>query len=282
MKYLIILSFSLLIFSCGSSRKVMNTKPQTESITKDSTQVTIKDASIETLPEETIEPLTETVEEPVGNIEKFNHSSWDNLLEQHVSNNGNVDYTSFLKNKIVLRNYITALSENTPKDAWSKNNKLAYWINAYNALTVDLILKNLPLKSIKDIKNPWDQRLWKIGEKWMTLNDIEHRILRKMNEPRIHFAIVCASYSCPKLLNKAFTATNLEHELTVATKDFLSDTNRNNITENTIKISKIFKWFSKDFKTNGSIIDFINQYSAINVSNKAKTSFMDYNWNLNN
>lgn len=275
MKYLILLSFSLLIFSCGSNRKVVNTKPQTESITKDSTQVTIKEASIETLPEETIE-------EPVENIEKFNHTSWDNLLEQHVSNNGNVDYNSFLKNKTTLRNYIIALGENTPKDAWSKNDKLAYWINAYNALTVDLILKNLPLKSIKDIKNPWDQRLWKIGEKWMTLNDIEHRILRKMNEPRIHFAIVCASYSCPKLLNKAFTATNLEHELTVATKDFLSDTNRNNITENTIKISKIFKWFSKDFKTNGSIIDFINQYSAISVSKKAKTSFKDYNWNLNN
>ena len=102
-----------------------------------------------------------------------------------------------------------------------------------------------------------------------------------MNEPRIHFAIVCASFSCPKLQNEVFTASNIDEQLTSATKDFLSDTNRNIISVNKIKISKIFQWFSKDFKENGSIIDFINQYSDINISSKAKKSFMTYNWNLN-
>ena len=76
---------------------------------------------------------------------------------------------------------------------------LAFWMNAYNALTIDLILRNYPVDSIKDIKNPWDQRLWKLGDKWYNLNQIEHDILRKMDEPRIHFGIVCASFSCPKL-----------------------------------------------------------------------------------
>ena len=102
-----------------------------------------------------------------------------------------------------------------------------------------------------------------------------------MNEPRIHFGIVCASYSCPKLQNEAFTALQLDAQLTAATKEFLADPNRNTITSDNIEVSKIFKWFSKDFKQNGSIIDFLNQYSDVQISSKAKTSFKDYNWNLN-
>ena len=102
-----------------------------------------------------------------------------------------------------------------------------------------------------------------------------------MNEPRIHFAIVCASVSCPKLLNEAYTSEHLETQLTNATIAFLSDTERNVITENSIALSKIFQWFAKDFKQNGDIIDFINQYSDVKISEKAKKSFKDYNWDLN-
>jgi hypothetical protein len=102
-----------------------------------------------------------------------------------------------------------------------------------------------------------------------------------MDEPRIHFAIVCASYSCPKLQNKAFYAENLEEQLTNATKEFLNDFERNEISENDLKLSKIFQWFTKDFKQNGSLIDFLNKYSDIQISETAKIKYKDYNWNLN-
>lgn len=215
------------------------------------------------------------------NKPKFNHYRWNYLLDMNVSNNGKVDYSTFKNNPAELRIYIKSLTQNLPDNNWSKKEKLAYWINAYNALTIDLIIRNYPLKSIKDIKDPWDQRLWKFGDKWLNLNDIEHKILRKMDEPRIHFAIVCASVSCPKLKNEAYTASNLDEQLTKATKEFLTDTTKNEISQNNLKLSKLFKWFKKDFEDNGNLIDFLNQYTDIKISNKAKKSYNDYNWDLN-
>lgn len=211
----------------------------------------------------------------------FNHSLWASILQKHVSENGKVDYITIKKERKALTDYIKALGETAPKDTWSKNEKLAYWINTYNALTIDLIIRNYPVKSIKDIKNPWEQRLWKLGNSWYNLEDIEHEILRKMNEPRIHFAIVCASVSCPKLQNEAFIASKIDSQLTHATKEFLADSSRNNIAENILQLSKIFQWFSKDFKQNGSLIHFLNQYSKIKISENAKIKYKDYNWNLN-
>ena len=102
-----------------------------------------------------------------------------------------------------------------------------------------------------------------------------------MDEPRIHFAIVCASESCPKLQNEAFVADKLEEQLTLVTKEFLGDNTKNKITVNQLELSKIFKWFSKDFKQNGSLIDFINQYSELQISKDAKIKYLDYSWNLN-
>ena len=223
--------------------------------------------------------ITETIETIY--TEAFNHSILNNLLQKFVSANGNVNYKGLKGDYKTLQSYIELLKTNQPKDDWTKNDKLAYWINAYNALTIDLILRNYPTKSIKDIKDPWDQRLWKLGDTWQNLNDIEHKILRSMDEPRIHFAIVCASISCPKLQNTAFTASKLEDQLTNATKEFLADTTKNELSEEQIKISRIFKWFKKDFETNGSLIDFLNQYSDVKISNSAKKSFKDYDWNLN-
>ena len=213
--------------------------------------------------------------------EAFNHNHWNKLLQKHVSKEGNVNYKGFKNDRLSLTAYIKSLGENMPTNRWSKEDKLAYWINAYNAMTVDLIIKKYPIKSIRNIFSPWKKRLWKLGKKWYNLNEIEHKILRKMNEPRIHFTIVCASYSCPKLSNKAYVAKDLELQLTKATKDFLSDPERNNLSENNIKLSKIFKWFSNDFKNDGTLIDFLNKYSDIKILNSAKKSFKKYNWDLN-
>ncbi len=211
----------------------------------------------------------------------FNHQTFNDLLKKYVTKDGAVSYKGFKGNRSDLQNYISALGENMPTDDWPKEEKLAYWINAYNALTVDLILRNYPLKSIKDIKKPWNQRLWKLGEKWYNLDEIEHKILRKMNEPRIHFAINCASFSCPPLLNEAFAADKLDAQLTQVTKAFLVDSRRNTITKNQLEISKIFKWFSKDFKQNGSLIKFLNLYSPIKINANADIDYKDYDWSLN-
>lgn len=209
------------------------------------------------------------------------HELWNVLLQKHVSENGNVDYNGLKNNYSELKTYLDLLSSAIPNESQSRDYKLAYWINTYNALTVDLIIKNYPLESIKDIKNPWEQRLWKLGNKNYNLEEIEHEILRKMSEPRIHFAIVCASASCPKLLNEAFVPEKLDQQLTLVTKGFLADTKRNIIKPNKLEISKIFKWFDDDFKQNGSLIDFLNTYSDTKISSDAKINYLDYSWELN-
>ncbi|TNJ43873.1 DUF547 domain-containing protein [Tamlana fucoidanivorans] len=209
------------------------------------------------------------------------HHIWNDLLKAYVSEDGQVDYSGFKKNHTKLLEYFKVLEDYFTESQLNKNEKLAYWINAYNAFTIDLILRHYPIKSIKDIKNPWDQRLWKLKNTWYSLNDIEHTILRKMQEPRIHFAIVCASVSCPNLQNEAFQSSILDKQLTIATTSFLSDTSKNKIEKNHLELSKIFQWFSKDFKQNGGLIDFLNQYVPFEISEKATKRFKTYNWNLN-
>ena len=154
-------------------------------------------------------------------------------------------------------------------------------MNVYNAFTIKLIIDNYPLKSIKEIKKPWDLLFIKIGKKHYSLNDIEHNILRKMNDPRIHFGINCASYSCPPLQNKAFTEHTVNEDLNTLTFAFINDQNRNIVTKNKIQVSKIFQWFSKDFKKDGTLINYLNKYSNIRIDTSAKKSFKNYNWSLN-
>lgn len=211
----------------------------------------------------------------------IDHKQWNDLLQKHVSNKGNVDYKGFKKDAATLQSYLNVLSKNLPEKSWSKNAVLAYWINAYNAYTVKLILDNYPIKSIKKIDNPWDKEFFTLGTKKYSLGEIEHKILRKMNEPRIHFAINCASFSCPNLANEAYTETELEKQLETAAKSFVNDKTKNTITVDKIEISSIFDWFSSDFKTKGTLIDFLNKYSTVQINKKAKVKYKEYNWNLN-
>lgn len=255
----------------GTGVKVATTKPVSEMQTKPPMAAT--DSVVE---------INKQAFTPPTPVEQFNHTVWNELLTQYVTPDGKVNYDGFRKNSTTLRAYIKALGENMPNERWTKNDKLAYWMNAYNAMTVDLIVRNLPLASIKDIDKPWDQRLWKLGEKWYNLDEIEHKILRKMDEPRIHFGINCASFSCPPLLNAAFTSKTVDFQLEQLTATFINDTKRNTITSDEIKISKIFNWFAKDFKQNGSLIDFLNTYASTTINNNARVRYLDYNWSLNN
>ena len=209
------------------------------------------------------------------------HDQWDILLQKHVSPSGDVDYSGFKEDIELLEEYLSVLSENAPNENAPREAKLVYYINLYNAATVKLILDHYPVKSIKDINNPWDIKWVKVGDKLTSLGAIEHKILRKLDEPRIHFAINCASYSCPKLLNRAYTSDNLEDLLQEATIDFVNDPDKNRISESSIQLSKIFKWFKSDFTKKGSLTDFINIYSDISIKSGMKVQFIEYDWSLN-
>lgn len=220
------------------------------------------------------------------------HQIWDQLVKAHVKPSGLVDYKGFIKDKAKLEQYLKLISENAPdRKTWSKNQQLAYWINAYNAFTVKLIVDNYPTQSIRDlgpklkiplIKDVWHYKFFKIGGVESSLDEIEHSILRKeFDEPRIHFAINCASVSCPPLLNEAFMAEKLEGQLQKVAVAFINDPTRNKITPDKVQISSIFSWFQGDFTKKGSLIDFLNQYSKVKIKSNAKVSHLDYNWDLN-
>jgi hypothetical protein len=213
------------------------------------------------------------------------HEPFDALLKKYVSADGKVNYKGFKTEKAALDSYIETLSGNTPQDSWSKNEKLAYWINAYNALTIKLILQNYTLPSgasiskITDLDGgkTWDVKRNTLGGKKLSLNDIENTILRPMGDARIHFAINCAAKSCPPLLNKAFTAENVEALLESRTKQFINSS-ANVLKTDDIKVSKVFDWYGKDF---GNIAVFVAKYAKIKVNKTAKVSFGEYDWRLN-
>lgn len=217
----------------------------------------------------------------IAYAQKSRHEVWAQQLQRYVSPTGQVNYFEWKKEQPLLDNYIKSLEAATPKPHWQKNEKLAFWINAYNALTVQLILNNLTVSSIKEIKNPWDTPLfWSNGEH-LSLGDIEHQILRKLNEPRIHFAINCASASCPKLSQEPYTPRGLEQQLQKATTDFLCDTTRNQLAKEQLKLSKIFLWFSEDFGSKSDLIRFIKQYTHQEINPDVRIRYLKYNWALN-
>ncbi len=217
------------------------------------------------------------------------HQQWDKLLKKHVNAAGMVNYKGFLRDKAELDVYLKTLSDNGPQKSWSQNDQKAFWINAYNAFTVSLILQKYPVKSIKDIagkiykiNTPWDIKFIKIGKETYDLNNIEHGILRKkFDDPRIHFVLVCASISCPRLQQDAFVGAKLDAQLDHAGKEFLNDKSKNNITTGQAALSKYFSWYKGDFTKNGSLSDFINKYSQTKITANTKISSLDYNWSLN-
>ncbi|MCM4155549.1 DUF547 domain-containing protein [Gramella sp. AN32] len=223
------------------------------------------------------EDLTSTTANSAVNVD---HSTWDALLKKHVSANGMVDYKGFQKDRAKLDEYLKMLSSMEPSNDWSVQEQLAYYINLYNAHTVDLILRNYPVKSIKDIDGAWTDGFVKIGKTTISLGGIENSILRKMNEPRIHFAINCASISCPKLLNEAYTAGKINEQLDKVTKEFINS-DKNEISKTSPKVSSIFDWYKKDFQQNGTVVDYINKYSTTKINSGVTLSYKDYDWNLN-
>ncbi len=218
-----------------------------------------------------------------------NDSLWAELLQRHVDETGWVSYSGFRNDSALLNNYLHSISANAPEADWSNDQKLAYWINAYNAFTVKLIIDHYPVRSIKEIKrgvpfvnSVWDIRFIEIGGRKMSLNHIEHDVLRKeFEEPRIHFAIVCASVSCPKLRNEPYRAFDLERQLQEQAIDFVNDPRKNRFQANRILVSPIFNWFKKDFTRKNTLVGFLNMFAQERLGTGTKLEFMEYDWNLN-
>tara|TARA_B100000795_G_scaffold99726_1_gene73343 strand:- start:90 stop:767 length:678 start_codon:yes stop_codon:yes gene_type:complete len=212
---------------------------------------------------------------------------FNDLLQKHVTIEGVVDYKKF--NGPKLKKYLIYLEKTTIDISWSNNKKKAFWINAYNAYTIYLILHALHVEKIKSIidikekgKTAWEIPFVNVGGIKYSLDYIEHEILRKtLFDPRIHVAVNCASSSCPKLSNIAFTEKNIEATLEALMTGFINDPLKNKITKTAVEISSIFNWFDKDFTKNITLIDYLNKYSKTKINLDAKISYLKYDWSLN-
>jgi len=235
---------------------------------------------------------------PGGPTFDHDHTAWTALLKRHVRD-GRVDYRGLKKKgRADLDAYLKTLEAVSRGElkGWTKNQALAFWINVYNAYTVRLILDNHPLKSIREIgllphaafrKSfiPFDAS----AGRTLSLNDVENDILRKrFSEPRIHFAIVCASESCPALPGEAYRASRVNKQLASATRGFLRDKSKNRFDagSRTLHLSKIFDWFEKDFvRGGGSVQKFVARYlpeveTALEAG-ELEIEHLDYDWSLN-
>ena len=231
------------------------------------------------------------VKDVKSEAQPIKHTIWNGLLQQHVDQDGWVNYKGFIQDSTQFNTYLDLLRGNHPNEKnWTEAERLAYWINAYNAFTIKLIVDYYPTPSIKEIKSGipfinsvFDIKFITIEGVEYSLNNIEHGIIRpKFGQPLIHFAVNCASYSCPKLSNEAFCADKLEDQLQKAASDFVNDPTKNTISENQLELSRILQWYWMDFKDHyESRIDFLNQYSAVKINADAKTDFKDYDWSLN-
>ena len=245
----------------------------------------------------------------------FDHTQkkWTEILSAHVNDRGQVNYKALLKNRGEFDEYIKDLRsvKNLEIKSWNRNNQLAFWINAYNASAMKIILDNYPIKpgkgvkakfypanSIKQISGAFDEIKNAVAGQQLTLNHLEHEILRKkFREPRIHFSIVCVSVGCPYIWNHAFEGGNLEEQLSAAAKRFVKNrvNVKLNLPKNEIYLSKIFKWFHEDFekftgatkygKYNG-VVSFCSKFFSKPLqkqihSTKAKIIWFDYDWSLN-
>lgn len=212
---------------------------------------------------------------------KPDHSNWNSLLTKYVNSKGAVNYAGFKADQTKLQAYLEELTNNPPENSWTRNEKMAFWINAYNAYTIKLIVDNYPLKSITDLKGgkPWDAKWIKIGAKTYSLNNIENDILRpQYKDARIHFAVNCAAESCPPILNQAWTPELLEVFFNKQAKAFINNSAYNKISANKVQVSKIFDWYKEDF---GNLIDYLNKFSTTKINAKAKVEFLEYDWALN-
>ncbi len=236
------------------------------------------------------------------------HAAWDSLVKSHVkwlpdNKQSRVDYAAFQRDRPALKQVLDSYSAVSRKefDSWSKPQRMAFLINAYNAYTVELILTRYPdLKSIKDLgsvfQSPWKKEFFSLLGDKHNLDWIEHEQLRpNYAEPRVHAAVNCASIGCPALRDEAFVATRLEAQLEDGMQRFMGDRTRNRVRDGKLEVSMIFKWFREDFEQGHlgirKLEDVFARYAktlsddaAVQAKLRAGSlpvDYLEYDWSLN-
>lgn len=224
----------------------------------------------------------------------FDYTAWQALLTQRVSEIGEVDYAAIKADRKQLDAVLARIAETSPvKDPGrfpKRQDQLAFWINAYNALMIDATVQKYPLKSVKNIGLPYSvfrRKDHTVGGQKMSLDNIEHDILRgQMQESRVHFALVCASVSCPVLQNKVYLPETVNAQLDAAARQFLCERRNFELAGNTLYLSKIFDWYGKDFVKNGkNLLEGLSPWMPAGMFDKLKVTprveFRTYDWGVN-
>lgn len=260
-----------------------------------------------TKPAETRNSLaTETVAVK-GDSKVFDHSAYESLLKSYVSSAGLVDYDGFIKDRAILDEYLARLGAAVPSGFGSDDERNAFYINAYNAFTIRDVLDDVYKKtdSVKKVDGFWDKKKHRVGGEDLTLDKIE-KISRDYKDPRVHFAVNCASLGCPRLQQFAFNGAKLQEQFEFITKDFLSDEARGmkiDRARNKVWISRIFSWYAGDFTGDTSSFGFLKGFIKSKFTSSAGTKFiltkvdpatveyfkekdpsvdyLDYDWTLN-
>ena len=218
-----------------------------------------------------------------GGAGRFDHAALDDLLRRVVDDEGLVDYAGLARYAGLLDGYLARIAT-AHFDGLTRNDKLAFLINAYNAATLRLVLDHLPIASIRDIpaKARWKARRWTVGGRTMSLAEIENAELRaKFADPRIHFAINCASLGCPKLRNAAFTGADIDAELDAHTRDIHADPRWLRCDADGVRLTRIYRWYEDDFvQAAGSATDFALRYAPV-IAGKPQRGWLPYDWALN-
>ncbi|MCP4933772.1 MAG: DUF547 domain-containing protein [bacterium] len=232
-----------------------------------------------------------------GSSKSVNHAVWDKLLKTYVhkskSGLNEVNYRAFKKSgHKALKSYLQELQSTNVKSL-DRDEQFAFWVNLYNAKTIDVILSKYPVFSIKNIKSgifspgPWKLKNMKVNGEALTLDDVEHKILRGLwRDPRIHYAVNCASIGCPNLAIDAFTAANSQKLLDEGARAYINSPRGVKVSGGRVQTSKIYKWFKKDFGGNEQgILKHLRLYAAPELAAKLKSArsiySYDYNWSLN-
>jgi uncharacterized protein DUF547 len=232
-------------------------------------------------------------------VAAFDFSDWDALVKKHVKAT-TIDEVTLnaiaykdLQGDPGFKRVVDGLKTASLKDLKTPEEKLTFWINVYNVLAVKVVVDNYPVKSIKDVgsifKKVWKRPAGVVAGKERTLDEVEHKILRKMGDPRIHVAIVCASVSCPDIRMEAYTAERLNEQLDDQMRKFLENKGKGlrvDAKKKRIYLSAIFKWFKEDFDAQGGVVSFISQYASPSEKKNLqefgkKLKYLDYNWDLN-
>lgn len=227
----------------------------------------------------------------------LDHAAWDALVRHYVDGQGRVDYRAWRdEGWEALERYLQRLAE-VDVSRLDHDAALAFWINAYNACVVQGVLEHYPINSVKDVPGFFGKITYRIGKDSLTLNEIEGRG-RKLGDWRVHFAVVCASVSCPSLVREAYLPERLDKQLAEQARRFLADPQRGlRVEGRTLWLSKIFDWYKADFVPAGElgwlgrftpeklllrIEPYVDRHTAqVLRSQQLSIKFLDYNWSLN-